>query len=558
MGRVSVVGSAAVLTRVTHPRDATAGLNRIEVESVQYGTCEMLMEKGVAVPVRDGSVLYANVFRPEDDGRHPVVACADIYGNDSVNMEVVRALGIAARGMYETSVFTPWESPDPGFWVPNGYVLVKAGLRGTAGAAGRIDPLSRTEAEDFFDIIEWAGTQPWSNGSVGTNGVSYLAMTQWRVAPLHPPHLKAMIPWEGASDLYRDWCFHGGIPDTGFVRHWLGVQQGRWPDSELEDIGAAQAEHPLLDDYWEGRTAALEDITVPLYVGGGWATQGLHTRGSIEGFQRSASRHKWLEVHGRKEWETYYGRESLERQRRFFDCFLKGEGNDWLDTAPVRIEVRERFYDGVTRLASAWPPPEAEAVSLYLDAEQRSLDETPPAREHVLRQSADAALRFDIRFDADTELTGPARLRLWIAAPEADDADIFVGIEKLDRRGRPVPFPDLNHVERGRVAYGWLRASHRELDDARSTPLRPWRAHRRRLALTPGEAVPLDVELLPSSTLFRAGETLRLVVGGSELPFTGPSGLRYAHANTVNRGDLAIHTGGRYDSRLVLPLIRRS
>lgn len=544
-----------------HPRDAAPGLNRIEVESVQYGKRAMLMEKGVAVPVRDGSVRYANVFRPEDDERHPVVACADIYGNDSINMEVVRALGISARGMYETSVFTPWEAPDPGFWVPNGYVLVKAALRGTAGAGGRIDPLSPTEAEDFFDIIEWAGTQPWSNGNVGTNGVSYLAMTQWRVAPLRPPHLKAMIPWEGASDLYRDWCFHGGIPDTGFVRRWLEVQRGRWPDSELEDIGAAQDEHPLLDEYWDARIPALEDITVPLYVGGGWATQGLHTRGSIEGFQRSRSPYKWLEVHGRKEWESYYDRESLERQRRFFDYFLKGEDNDWPDTPRVRIEVRERFYDGVTRLAGAWPPPEAEAVSLYLDAHRGSLEATVPASEHVTRYAADASAadpaRFDVRFDADTEVTGPARLRLWIAALEADDADIFVGIEKLDRRGRPVHFPDLNHVERGRVAYGWLRASHREPDEARSTPLRPWLTHRRRLPLTPGEPVPVDVEVLPSSTLFRAGESLRLVVQGSDLPFIGPTGLRYAHARTVNRGEHAIHTGGRYESRLVLPMIRR-
>ena len=124
---------------------------------------------------------------------------------------------MATLGNIATSSFTPEESPDPGFWVPNDYVVVKVALRGSSGSNGVLSPWSEREAKDYYEVIEWASQQEWSNGSVGTNGVSYLAVTQWWVASLNPPHLKAMIPWEGLNDMYREIAFHGGIPDTGFI-----------------------------------------------------------------------------------------------------------------------------------------------------------------------------------------------------------------------------------------------------------------------------------------------------------------------------------------------------
>lgn len=540
---------------ITHPRDTVPGLNHIRVSSVQYGEQKMLMEKEVAIPTRDGDTLYANVFRPAAEARCPVVLCADVYGNDSINMETVRFIGIASPGTYETSLFAPWEAPDPGFWVPNGYVLVKAGLRGSAGNVGRMDYFSETEAQDFYDIIEWAAAQPWSDGNIGTNGVSYLAMSQWRVGPLQPPSLKAMIPWEGASDIYREWCNRGGIPDTGFVPGWLGVQRRRWPDIEMEDLFKAETDHPLWDEFWAARVPKLEDITVPLLVGGGWATQGLHTRGSVEGFSQASSQAKWLDVHGRKEWETYYSRECLERQLRFFDHFLKGEDNGWDDTPPVRYEVRDRLYQGEVRTATSWPPEDVEFQSYYLNGADGTLQDAAPESASVLRYpSKEGAASFDLRFDVTTEVTGPMQLTLWLAALDADDADVFVAVDKLDRDGRRVPFPDLNHIETGRVAYGWLRASHRELDVERSRPGQPWHRHQRALSLTPGEPVQLDVEILPSSTLFHAGEALRLTVQGVDLPFTGETGMRYRHENSVNNGDHALHCGGSHQARLLLPV----
>ena len=116
----------------------------------------------------------------------------------------------------DTSEFTAFEAPDPVFWVPSGYAVVNVDIRGTWYSEGTAHYLAPEEAQDFYDTVEWAGTQPWSNGKVGLSGVSYLAQLQWRVAELNPPHLAAINPWEGWTDSYREVATHGGIPDTHF------------------------------------------------------------------------------------------------------------------------------------------------------------------------------------------------------------------------------------------------------------------------------------------------------------------------------------------------------
>ena len=381
---------------ISHPAHAQPGLNEVVAKTVHYGPMPMIFEKDVPVTVRDGTVLYANVFRPPKDGRFPVVISADIYGKDSIHMVQAATMpkpGPNTLGQFAASDFAAWEAPDPGFWVPNDYAVVKLALRGTSGSKGRIAPLSLMEAQDYYDAIEWAGGEPWSNGNVGTNGVSYLAMTQWRVGQLNPPHLKAMIPWEGVSDIYRDLAFHGGIRDTSFTPFLDVGARRRWPDSELDALAAAQQAHPLFDAYWQERTGNLADIRVPILVCASWSTQGMHNRGTIDAFRQSASAHKWIEIHGRKEWEVYYAREQLERQKRFFDYFLKGIENDWLETPRVRYEVRDRFYEGRTKFAQAWPLPETRYVPLYLDVASRALVDTPVGEEASVRYDSTAPNR---------------------------------------------------------------------------------------------------------------------------------------------------------------------
>ena len=162
------------------------------------------LDHDVPVVTRDGTTLRVNVFRPEGDGPWPVIMCAHPYGKD--RFPKPRVGGYEPDFQYRMlhqpepvrfSAWTTWEAPDPGFWVPLGYAVVNADLRGFGTSDGVGTLLSEQEAEDYFDLIEWAAAQPWCTGRVGLNGVSYLALSQWRVAALRPPHLDGDLPVGG-------------------------------------------------------------------------------------------------------------------------------------------------------------------------------------------------------------------------------------------------------------------------------------------------------------------------------------------------------------------------
>jgi len=162
---------------------------------------------------------------------------------------------------------------------------------------------------------------------------------------------------------------------------------------------------------------------------------------------------------------------------------------------------------------------------------------------------------FDLRFEAATEVVGGMKLKVWMSTPDAQDMDVFVAVQKLDAYGDVTGFPFYAVFEDGPVALGWLRASHRELDRERSRPWQPVLAHRRELLLAAGQIVPLEVEILPSGTLFRPGETLRLVIQGRDI-YRYPRPLIQAwHEDTVNRGPHVIHAGGEFDSHLLVPVV---
>jgi predicted acyl esterase len=225
----------------------------------------------------------------------------------------------------------------------------------------------------------------------------------------------------------------------------------------------------------------------------------------------------------------------------------------------VRLEIRERANVGEMRAEQEWPLARTIYRKLYLDAHNSSLCERPPtvpgeARYDPTCDSARAA--FDYSFAETTELTGHMKLKLLVEAVGADDMDLFVGLQKLDRNGYRVPFVFYSMLENGPLALGWLRASHRELDPVRSTPQQPFHAHVREQRLTAGKPVAVEIEIWPSSTLFRAGETLRVIVQGQDVPREGLPNAPFArHEKTRNQGTHVIHTGESADSHLLIPVI---
>jgi len=227
-------------------------------------------QRDLAVPMRDGVRLFANLFRPKADGPHPLIMSVTPYSKDKLPDHLasffMRLSGVKF-GKVNCSRLTGFEAPDPVYWVQQGYAVLQADVRGMHKSEGEAGVLRQQDAEDYYDLIEWAATQPWCTGRLGLMGVSYLAMSQWRVAALKPPHLCAIVPWEGVTDLYRELAFHGGIPETKFVPIWsrrmrLGRNR-RFPPAE--DFLAQRAAHPLDDAYWASKRPILENIEVPAW-----------------------------------------------------------------------------------------------------------------------------------------------------------------------------------------------------------------------------------------------------------------------------------------------------
>jgi uncharacterized protein len=520
----------------------------------------LYIERNVPVTLRDGVKIFIDVYRPDGraDARDlPAILAWSPYGKHNVS-DRLRFPGSGVQDGW-MSRYTAFEAPDPLYWCRNGYAVVNADPRGMWYSQGEVRHNGRGEGEDCYDLIEWLAPQPWCNGKVGMSGVSYLAAIQYLVATLKPPHLAAINPWEAFSDWYREFAYHGGIPETGFLP--IAASRLRATLTRTEDTLANAQAHPLWDEFWESKALDLASIEVPAFVVASWSDQGLHTRGTLECFKQMRSPQKWLLVHGQKKWAHYYTPQNVARLREFFDHFLRGAG-----AAPqwpkVQVEVRESAYRGSMRNEAEWPLARTRYTPLYLNAADGTMDLHAPVNaaqvRYAPRDPSQQAV-FEHVFDRDTELTGHMKLRLWVEADGSDDMDLFVGLQKFDAGGSYVPFIFYACFDNGPVALGWLRVSHRELDEKKSTPWQPIQSHVREQRLQPGEIVPVDIEIWPSSTKFARGERLRVVVKGGDIYTEAPPGLPFArHEDTRNEGTHIIHTGGRYDSHLLAPVIPSS
>ncbi|MGA8900200.1 CocE/NonD family hydrolase [Bradyrhizobium sp.] len=521
----------------------------------------MLIDWDVGITMDDGVVVRADVFRPGVPGKWPVLLT---YGPYAKGLSFQKGYPSAWQNMIaghpdvafgSTNKYQNWEVVDPEKWVPLGYVCVRVDSRGTGRSPGYVDHFSPRETRDFYRCIEWAGVQPWSNGNVGLNGISYYAINQWHVASLQPPHLKAMCIWEGAADWYRDMTHHGGILST-FWANWYDmqvktVQYGlgeRGPrsvvtgvlvcgDETLSDhelarnrasFGDEILAHPLDDDYHKARSPDWSKVTVPFLSAANWGGQGLHPRGNFEGFVRAASKQKWLECHGLEHWTHFYTDYGRELQRRFFDFHLKGEANGWGDQPKVQLQVRhvDKF---VERHEADWPLPSTLWTRFYLDPRNQTLSLEPPSEEAEICFSADGdGLTFMSQpLSEATEITGPMAANLRVSS-STEDADVFLVFRVFTADLREITF--LGAIDpHTPVAQGWLRASHRKLDEKLSKPYRPYHSHDELQPLRPGIPVDLAVELWPTSIVVPKGCRIALSVRGKDYMWQAGSGAKLSN-----------------------------
>lgn len=538
------------------------------------------VEKNLRIRMPDGVHLSANVYRPAHalGDRLPVIMAPTSYDKDLkpedylINGRApVNRLQGQRFGNFKVSEATPFEAPDPGWWVPHGYAVIHVDARGTGLSEGKKDVVSEQTMDDFARAVSWVSEQPWSNGKVGLAGTSYLALAQWLIAQRNPKGLAAIAPWEGMTDTYRDTSFHGGIPETAFVRSWLkgpGALMGTTEPPEFLTSKPWVSHLPLPGRlgaqlrYFAGLnptpqeigtpSAKLSQIQVPALITGSWSAQGLHTRGAFNGFMGIASADKWLYTHGRHMWDVMKSEEALRVQLEFFDRFLKGNSQAFQNQPRVRLEIRQNADRHTVRAENEWPLARTQYTPLYLDAVTASLTRRLDTQTAMTQynSSLEDAVVFSHTFERDTEITGHTKLRLWVSMDVGMDMDIFVGLRKRDARGELAVF-DNHHQFYPLVSRGWLRVSQRKLDPLQSKPWRPYLTHDESLPVVPGERYPVDIEILPSSTLFEAGSTLELVIQGRDLT----RARNQQHKILMNQGRHSIWTGGKYDSHLLLPVI---
>jgi predicted acyl esterase len=515
---------------------------------------DFILHRDVKVPLRDGAKMYVDIFMPKDaEGSVPAVIGWSPYGKHGFkHLGLMPGSGVDPTWI---SKYTIWEGPDPAFWCRKGYAIVSPDPRGSWKSDGDLTFWSPQEAEDGYDVIEWLANQPWCNERIGMLGVSYLAMSQWSIAATRPPHLAAICPWEGVSNLYRELHFHGGIPEKAFATWWR--EKSRFSQRPAEDFTLMQAAHPLYDGYWASKAAELEQIDVPAFIVASWSDNGLHTRGTLEAFKRISSPQKWLLVHGDKKWKHFHDPVNVERQKQFFDQFLKGEESGVLGWPKVEYELRLSGRDHIVRTASSWPLPRTRYEMLFLDATTKTLDPhypTQSAEGSYQSDKTDDHIAFDFRFERQTDVVGNAKLKLWVSSEHADDMDLFVAVQKLDSDKKPISFNFFSTFSDGPVALGWLRVGHRELDPERSTAFQPWLKHERTIPIRPGSIYAVEIEIWPSGVKFEAGDYLRVLIQGSDIYRFKSGAPELVHA-TSNRGRHFVHTGGKHDSHLLIPVV---
>jgi len=515
------------------------------------------VDRDVCVPMRDGTILRANVFRQDpDNDRRPVIVSIHPYGKDNLPKRRGRRWSYSFQyrilrqpDPVQFSELTGWEAPDPAWWVAQGFVVINADLRGCGHSDGTAQLLSHQEGRDSADLVEWAAAQPWSDGRVVMLGVSYLAISQYGAAAERPAALRAIVPWEGFTDPYRDFAAPGGVPERGFLRVW-GTMLRR-TIRQAYDLTVMQRTHPLRDTFWASVTPDLTKIDVPMLVCGSFSDQALHSRGSMRAFTTVRSRHARLYTHRGGKWSVFYSSEARAEQLAFIRGVL-------VDTATpvrsVRLEVREdRATIASIREETEWPPAEARWRRLYLFDSGALADRAPTEPGSITFGTRSHAAAFTWSIPEDVELTGPMSAQLWLELHGCQDVNLFVGVEKW-RHGRYVPFEGSFGYGRDRVATGWSRAALRHLDPVSSRPWEPVPTCADEQPLQPGEVVGINVALGPSSTLFRAGEQLRLVVAGRWLaprnPLFGSFPSTYASSP---RGRVTLHWGVDRAAHLLIP-----
>jgi predicted acyl esterase len=426
---------------------------------------------------------------------------------------------------------------------------VRTDARGTGESTdGQWDFFGPGEQRDLYDSIAWAAAQGWSNGRVGMLGQSYFAQVQWLAAVNRPPSLACIAPYDGLVDIYRDLAWHGGLFSQEFVANWAARQvhlnqlpfEPAPPPNVMDfDVTGTLIRHRLDGPFYRARSAfwRLDEIAVPVYSIGAWEKVRLHTRGNVLGYERVAHVPRKLLMLGGDAQATFHTEPLMRELARWYDRWLKGIDNGIEREPPVRIWVQGE--NPGFREENEWPIARTRVTELHLapgalapepvsETHERSLDYP---RNDFLRDIG--SVEFETApLDCDTEVTGPIKLVLFVSSDQRE-ADLCVTLSDRGTAGSTV------------VTRGWQKASQRALDPTLSTLLRPFHPHESEEPLVPGEVYEVEMEIWPTSWRFARGHRIGLTLANGDR----------THFYGFKAGRDTYHFGGRYPSRLLLPVI---
>lgn len=514
---------------------------------------DIIYERDFEVPLSDGKKIYVDIYRPVDAKNIPIILNWTPFGKRhwhgaAVTPGLHQAMGVPKGSI---SKMAPFEGADPSYWCRAGYAVVNADTPGVGHSEGEFTGFNKTYGKAGRDCVDYLAELEWCNGKVGMCGNSGLAIGQWFVAAEQPEHLACIAPWEGLSDMYRESFRPGGIPFTVFGLMIYGSM--RSDISLVEDPVPQIRNLPTMNNYWRDRIADFSKIKIPAYVGAGFQHP-MHLRGTVEAYRKIRTRNKWIRFHREFEWPDFNDPKYREDLKRFYDRYLKDIYNGWELTPKVRVQVMDAYdFDFQTdRPENEFPLARTNYTKLYLNAEDGTMSTAPVQAETKVSYDAETGeANFDLVFTEDTEITGYPSLRLFVEADGNNDMDLFIYMQKLDKDGNVVPTSVFGEDDPG--TWGKFRVSHRALDEKLSTDWHPVQSHEKEEFLSPGEIVQCDIELNVTSRIWHKGEQIRVNVAPR---FVRDDSWFFPTVHeTINKGKHIIHTGGKYESYLQIPVI---
>jgi predicted acyl esterase len=577
----------------------------------------ILRVRNVRVPLANGSFVYADIYRPAKEARYPVIVNCGPYGRAFNHHTICSEDDFEHHEEMEEDyfhgnsgglVFENHESVNTAVWVPHDYIVMRCDGPGMGASPGKLAIWGFSTAEAFRDAIDWAGVQPWCNGNVGLWGMSYYAMTQHQAASLEPTHLKAMIAIGTDVDMYEEVLYTGGILNEEFFPHWYkgGVLPALCGEPDAVDFMSVARAAPFKDSNPTAifgpksevfMSPDMSKVKVPLWtVACTTHPAHFHQLGSSEAYLTTPTTYKKIDF--REDWFTRsYSSAMVAEHMAFFDHWLKGVDNGVMDKPPVQLEIRAGSGCSYLQAEQEWPIARTNYMRWHLDLapsnwagdewrdDFRTLSLTEAASPHHASYSAEipeesrtgppAALlpvtpssalllwKTGVSFISDPVaedmvFAGYSKAQLWVSST-AEDMDIFVTIRIIDESGREVDFAGPTtmglSVKNYPLAKGWLKASHRKKDEARSTDYTVKHTHLKAdyAPLSPGEIVPVEIEIIPNTGLIRKGYRIRVDVQ----PYDGfGHGTRHGYGASYHDGMTnTIYTGPDHPSWVQLPIV---